>query len=76
MPVATPENDFSAELALLGQVLAGRRAAILETWRAAVQGDGALGSARALSRAEINDHIPELLSAFSRDLTVRGTRGR
>ena len=64
----TPANEFAAELAALGEHLAARSAAILEAWRAAVRRDDTLTSVRVLSRAEINDHIPELLAAFERDL--------
>jgi signal transduction histidine kinase len=65
----TSADDCSAELAALGKHLATRRAAILEAWRTAARSDGALGSSRVLSRAEINDHIPELLEAFETDLS-------
>jgi signal transduction histidine kinase len=66
--VTTTANEIASELAVLGTHLAARRGAILEAWRAAVLRDDALISVRVLTRAEINDHIPELLADFERDL--------
>ncbi len=73
-PAAEPADDHAlaavlpAALAALAEHLAQRRATVLETWRRAVRQDPAMCSGQALSRQQINDHIPSLLASFERDL--------
>lgn len=55
----------------LAAYLAGRRAAILEKWRRAVESDPELTSASALSRTQFYDHIPAVLDAFEKELCAR-----
>jgi two-component sensor histidine kinase len=57
-------------LGALAVHLADRRGAILQAWRDAVRRDPALVSGHALSRDEMNDHIPALLAAFERELAA------
>ncbi len=52
------------ELAALAAHLRDRREAILSSWRRAVKRDPALTTADALPRAQLNDHIPALLTTF------------
>jgi signal transduction histidine kinase len=52
------------QLAALADHLAGRRQAILENWRSAVDNDAALTAASTLSRREFYDHIPAVLDVF------------
>jgi signal transduction histidine kinase len=59
------------QLALLADYLAGRRNAILENWRHAVDNDPELTSASTLLRTEFYDHIPGVLDAFERKLCAR-----
>ena len=59
------------QLALLADYLTGRRNAILENWRHAVEKDSELGSASTLLRTEFYDHIPAVLDAFERKLSAR-----
>jgi signal transduction histidine kinase len=62
------EKEQLTELALH---LSSRREAILQTWRQAVEADPRLTTASNLSRSQFNDHIPEVLDAFERDLSSR-----
>jgi len=48
-----------------------RRPAILQAWRRAAEGDPEQRTARALTRGQFNDHIPEVLDAFERKLRSR-----
>ena len=50
-----------------------RRPAILLAWRRAAEGDPEQRTARALSRGQFNDHIPEVLDAF--ELKLRAGPG-
>jgi signal transduction histidine kinase len=59
------------QLALLADYLTGRRNAILENWRHAVDKDPQLTSASTLLRTEFYDHIPAVLDAFERKLCAR-----
>src|SRR5665213_564453 len=62
----TPKTD--AQLADLASYLEGRREAILETWRRAVNGDSGLTTGSSLPRTQFRDHVPQLLDALSRAL--------
>jgi signal transduction histidine kinase len=62
----TPE--LKPALVALARYLAARRRAILATWQRSVESDPELGSATSLSRAQFNDHIPQVLDAFERRL--------
>ena len=62
-------EQFAALAAHLGQ----RREAILEAWREAVAHDPGLTTASTVSRAQFNDHIPQVLDAFERQLRAIGT---
>jgi signal transduction histidine kinase len=56
------------QLAALAAHLAANRRAILRAWRAAVDRDPQLTTASTISRAQFNDHIPDVLDAFQRQL--------
>lgn len=60
-----------AALAALAAHLTARRPAILRSWQGAVEADPELTSASSLSRAQFNDHIPQVLAAFERRLQAR-----
>jgi signal transduction histidine kinase len=60
------------QLAALASHLAARRDAILEAWRKAVEGDPELATASVLSRAQFNDHIPEVLDALGQTIAAGG----
>jgi len=61
-------THIKAALVTLAQHLATRRQAILRSWQHAVELDPELTTASALSRAQFNDHIPQVLDAFERRL--------
>ena len=50
---------------------AARREAVLLAWRHAVATDPQQTTARALTRGQLNDHIPQVLDAFERLLRAR-----
>ncbi|MDI1259975.1 HAMP domain-containing sensor histidine kinase [Aquabacterium sp.] len=56
------------ELAALAAHLRARREAILHAWRHAVKRDPALTTANSLPRAQLDDHIPALLTTFEERL--------
>jgi signal transduction histidine kinase len=56
------------ELAALVAHLRDRREAILYNWRLAVKRDPALTTAKSLPRAQLDDHIPALLTTFEQRL--------
>ena len=56
------------QLTALAQHLAARRAAILQSWRNAVDRDPQLTTGASLPRSQLNDHIPALLDTFGRRL--------
>ena len=65
-------REINPELtAALSAHLASRRPVILEAWRAAADADPAQTTVSALTRAQFNDHIPQLLEAFERKLKAR-----
>ena len=55
-------------LAKLATYLAQERDAILRAWREAVDRDPEVSTASTISRAQFNDHIPEVLDAFESGL--------
>ena len=61
-------SDVKAELTTLAQHLAARRNAILRNWQRSVERDPELTTSSSLSRAQFNDHIPQVLDAFERRL--------
>jgi signal transduction histidine kinase len=52
----------------LAAYLASRREQLLRAWREAVDRDPQLTTGSAITRAQFNDHIPEVLDAFERQL--------
>lgn len=62
---------LSVQLNLLTEHLATRRKMILQAWRKAIGSDAQLTTARALTRGQLNDHIPQVLDAFERKLRSR-----
>jgi signal transduction histidine kinase len=69
-------QQVNEKLAALADHLFGRRSAILENWRHAVEGDPALSTASSLARKEFHDHIPAVLHAFEQTLRARYLAGR
>src|ERR1700758_4907887 len=61
-------SQSRAQLAELAKYLAQERDTILQAWREAVDGDPEVSTASTISRAQFNDHIPEILEAFEIDL--------
>ncbi|WP_293638195.1 sensor histidine kinase [Polaromonas sp.] len=59
---------IDSELAALAVHLRDRREAILSDWRSAVKRDPSLTTANSLPRAQLNDHIPALLTSFEHRL--------
>jgi len=64
-------TDVKTALALLARHLAARRAVILHNWQRSVEADPELTTSSNLSRAQFNDHIPQVLAAFERRLEAR-----
>jgi signal transduction histidine kinase len=64
-------TDNKAALAALARHLAVRRDAILRNWRRSIEADPELTTPSALPRAQLNDHLPQLLDAFERRLQAR-----
>lgn len=56
---------------IFSDYLATRRNAILAAWRKASELDPRQTTAQSLTRAQFNDHVPELLDAFERKLRSR-----
>jgi signal transduction histidine kinase len=61
------------ELAALASFLAEARDVILREWKHAVDRDPTLASASAISISQFNDHIPEVLDAFTHRLAAVDT---
>jgi signal transduction histidine kinase len=61
-------NPVKAELSALAAYLAGHREQILRAWQSAVELDPQLTTPSSISRAQFNDHIPQVLDAFERRL--------
>jgi signal transduction histidine kinase len=58
-------------LAALARHLAARRNVILRNWQRSVELDPELTTSSGLSRAQFNDHIPQVLDAFERRLQAQ-----
>ena len=56
------------ELAIVADRVASRRDAILAAWRDAIKRDPSLSTGDSLPRAQLYDHIPELIGRYGRDL--------
>ena len=63
--------EEKAQLSALALHLSTQREVILQRWRQAVEADPRLTTASNLSRSQFNDHIPQVLDAFERDLSSR-----
>ncbi|MHB8816804.1 MAG: ATP-binding protein [Steroidobacteraceae bacterium] len=61
-------KQINSELAALAKHLAVRRNDVLRSWQVSVEQDPELTTASSLSRAQFNDHIPQVLDAFERRL--------
>jgi len=61
-------DQINSELSALAVYLACRREHILRTWLRAVEQDPELTTPSSISRAQFNDHIPQVLDAFARRL--------
>ncbi len=68
--------DHPDQLAALAPYLAGRREAIMQTWRHRVTADPKLTTGTSLPRAQLNDHLPALLQDFERRLAARDAPSR
>jgi len=64
----TVSSDHREQFAGLAEYLAQQRSWILQAWREAVDHDPEVTTASTISRAQFNDHIPEVLDAFEREL--------
>ena len=64
-------TDIKTALATLARHLAARRAVILANWQRSVEADPELTTFSSLSRAQFNDHVPQVLAAFERRLQAR-----
>jgi signal transduction histidine kinase len=62
------EPLIAEQLDSLGLHLRANRESILQSWRLAAEWDPLQQTARALTRAQFNDHIPPLLDAFESKL--------
>jgi signal transduction histidine kinase len=69
-------NQIKSELAALAKHLAARRADVLRAWQASVELDTELTTSSNLSRAQFNDHIPQVLDAFERRLQAENLTER
>ncbi len=61
-------GERDVERSALADHLSGRRPAILEAWRAAIERDPALRNGESLSHSQLIDHIPGMLSTLERQL--------
>ncbi len=68
----TNSTHLAEHFAALATHLAQRRAMILDAWRQAVDEDPELTTVSTVSRAQFNDHIPQVLDAFERELQAVG----
>ena len=69
-------NQIKSELAALAQHLYARRSEILRNWQREVELDPELTTSSSLSRAQFNDHIPQVLDAFERRLQAENAADR
>jgi signal transduction histidine kinase len=65
-------QQISRQLDSLATRLEGRREAVLEDWRRAVEADTRLTSVSTIARAQFYDHIPGVLAAFTQALRAHG----
>jgi signal transduction histidine kinase len=65
------ESETKAALSALATHLVGAREQILGRWQQSVERDPELTSSSSLSRAQFNDHIPQVLDAFARRLQAQ-----
>ena len=63
-----------AQLDALADHFERQRGAILEAWQTAARADPEQSTARALTRRQLYDHIPQVLDAFERKLRFRPGR--
>ncbi len=68
--MSDPEQIKTA-LTDLAKHLAAQRKTILRNWQHSVEADPELTTSSGLSRAQFNDHIPQVLDAFERRLQAR-----
>ena len=66
------EHTTPKQLAALASHLRTRRKAIMQAWRKAVDRDPAMNTGASLPRAQLNDHLPDVLEAFGRSLVAAG----
>ncbi|MEO5862515.1 MAG: sensor histidine kinase [Burkholderiales bacterium] len=66
----TRTEEQNKQFTSLAAHLSSRRDAILQHWRQLVEADPRLTTASYLSRAQFNDHIPEVIDAFERELCL------
>ena len=64
-------TQIKAALADLAQYLSAQRGSILRAWQRSVEDDPQLTTSSSLSRAQFNDHIPQVLDAFERRLQAQ-----
>src|SRR5215472_5378898 len=64
-------TDIKTALATLARHLAVRRGVILRNWQRSIEADPELTTFSSLSRAQFNDHVPQVLAAFERRLQAR-----
>ena len=64
-------SPIKTALTGLAEHLATRRKAILREWQRSVEQDPELTTSSSLSRAQFNDHIPQVLDAFERRLAAQ-----
>ena len=65
------ETEIKGALSALATHLVGCRGQILARWQQSVERDPELTSSSSLSRAQFNDHIPQVLDAFARRLQAQ-----
>src|SRR3954467_11308459 len=70
-PSASVSEKTIEQLSALSAYLTARRASILQAWGEAADADPAQTTVSFLTRAQFNDHIPQLLDAFERKLRAR-----
>ena len=63
-------QKIDEQLAALAAYLTARREAIMQAWRKAVERDPEMMTGASLPRAQLNDHVPELLDAYGEKLLV------
>jgi len=66
--MAADSSDIAPALTALALHIATRREAILRAWRKAVDRDPELTTGASLPRAQLNDHIPQVLDAYAEKL--------